>query len=279
MDMGLSGRPALITGSSGGIGAEIARSLATEGCPVLVHGRGAESARRVAERLRASGATAEVVLGDVTDAADAERVAEAARGFGVRILVNNTGPFSEHSWETSTPDDWRDALDSNVVATVRLTQALLPVLRSDGWGRVITIGSRANTTPLPNMVEYSAAKAAVVNLTTSLAQHLAGSGVTANCVSPGVILTDSARRMFETRAASESWPQRDWPDIEARVASEYAPNPSGRLGRAEDIAAAVTYLASPLADYVNGVELRVDGGITGTPLVTAGSASSSRTGS
>lgn len=127
---------------------------------------------------------------------------------------------------------------------------------------MITIGSRAVRTPLPNMVTYSAAKAAVVNMTTSLARHLAGTGVTANCVSPGVIVTPSMYRMFEERAAAggEEGAGRD----EADIVAEYAPNPSGRLGRPQDIAAAVAYLASPLADYVNGIELRVDGGITGT---------------
>ncbi|MGH8878108.1 MAG: SDR family NAD(P)-dependent oxidoreductase, partial [Stackebrandtia sp.] len=163
--MNLTGRPALITGSSGGLGAAIAERLASEGCPVLVHGRNAATANELAGRLAGSGVTADVVLGDVTVAEDAARIADAARGFGVRILVNNAGPFAENSWETATPDDWRDVLDSNVVATVRLTQELLPSLRSAGWGRVVTIGSRANTTPLANMVEYSAAKAAVVNLT------------------------------------------------------------------------------------------------------------------
>lgn len=116
------------------------------------------------------------------------------------------------------------------------------------------------------MAAYSAAKAAVVNMTTSLARHLAGTGVTANCVSPGVIVTPSMYRMLEERAAAgedTGAGPAGGPD-EADIVAEYAPNPSGRLGRPEDIAAAVAYLASPRADYVNGIELRVDGGITGT---------------
>lgn len=118
-------------------------------------------------------------------------------------------------------------------------------------------------TPLPNMVEYSAAKAAVVNMTTSLAQHLTGSGVTANTVSPGVIATDGLIAMFEQRLAREGKTD-DLDERLAQMAHDYAPNPSGRLGTPEDIAAAVAFLASPLADYVNGTNLRVDGGITGT---------------
>ncbi|UYB39354.1 SDR family oxidoreductase [Streptomyces sp. Je 1-4] len=263
MDLRLAGHGALVTGSSAGIGATIAETLADEGCDVLVHGRNAGAAAAVAEQVAARGVRAEVVLGDLTEPGVAEQVALTARDFGAHILVNNAGPFAEHDWESSRPSDWRTAFEGNVLPTVRVSQTLLPSLRAHGWGRVITIGSRAVRTPLPHMATFSAAKAAVVNMTTSLARHLAGTGVTANCVSPGVIVTPSMYRMFEERAAEEDGPQ-DGPD-EADLVKEYAPNPSGRLGRPADIAAAVAYLASPLADYVNGIELRVDGGITGTP--------------
>ncbi|MEW1748167.1 SDR family NAD(P)-dependent oxidoreductase [Streptomyces angustmyceticus] len=267
MDLRLAGQGALVTGSSSGIGATIAHMLADEGCDVLVHGRDAGAATVVAEQVAARGVRAEVVLGDLTEPGVAEQVALTARDFGARILVNNAGPFAEQDWESSGPADWRAAFEGNVLPTVRVSQTLLPSLRAHGWGRVITIGSRAVRTPLPNMAAYSAAKAAVVNMTTSLARHLAGTGVTANCVSPGVIVTPSMARMFEERAGADEGSgagAADGPD-EAKIVAEYAPNPSGRLGRPEDIAAAVTYLASPLADYVNGIELRVDGGITGTP--------------
>lgn len=264
MDMRLAGRSALVTGSSGGIGAAIADSLAAEGCDVLVHGRDPAAAAEVAERVKARGVRTGVVLGDLADPDGAERVAAAAREFGVRILVNNAGPFVEHDWDGADPTDWQDALNGNVVSVVRVTRALLPSMREHGWGRVITIGSRAATTPLPTMVEYSAAKAAVVNMTVSLARHLAGTGITANCVSPGVILSPSLQRMFQARAA-ERGESTEWSRVEQRMVTEYAPNPTGRLGRGEDIAGAVAYLASPIADYVNGTELRVDGGLTPTP--------------
>lgn len=189
MDLRLAGHGALVTGSSSGIGATIAQMLAEEGCEVLVHGRDAGAAAVVAEQVAARGVRAEVVLGDLTEPGVAEQVALTARDFGARILVNNAGPFAEQDWENSGPADWRAAFEGNVLPTVRVSQTLLPSLRAHGWGRVITIGSRAVRTPLPNMAAYSAAKAAVVNMTTSLARHLAGTGVTANCVSPGVIVT------------------------------------------------------------------------------------------
>ncbi|MFF8898917.1 SDR family NAD(P)-dependent oxidoreductase [Streptomyces lydicus] len=279
MDLRLAGHGALVTGSSSGIGTTIAETLADEGCDVLVHGRDAGAAAAVAERVAARGVRAEVVLGDLTEPGVAEQVALTARDFGAHILVNNAGPFAEHDWDSAQPSDWRAAFEGNVLPTVRVSQTLLPSLRAYGWGRVITIGSRAVRTPLPNMVAYSAAKAAVVNMTTSLARHLAGTGVTANCVSPGVIVSPSMFRILQGQTdekdqadeangeagdAGREDASADGPD-EADIVAEYAPNPTGRLGRPEDIASAVAYLASPRADYVNGIELRVDGGITGTP--------------
>jgi 3-oxoacyl-[acyl-carrier protein] reductase len=264
MDLELSGRRALVTASSGGIGAVMARRLAHERCAVLVHGRDAARATEVADGVRAEGGEAEVVLGDLTDDEAAAEVAVRARSWGVDVLVNNAGPFAEHDWETAEPSAWLDAMNGNVVSAVRLIRVLIPPMRESGWGRIVNVGSRAATSPLPNMVDYSAAKAAVVNMTTGLARHLAGSGITANTVSPGVIVTEGMRRMFEDRAAAQGRPA-SWAELEPQVLAEYAPNPSGRLGTADDVAAAVAFLASPLAGYINGIDLRVDGGITPVP--------------
>ncbi|MFI0479858.1 SDR family NAD(P)-dependent oxidoreductase [Actinomadura sp. 9N215] len=264
MDLELGGRKALVTASSGGIGAAVAARLAAEGCAVLVHGRDAERAGAVAAQVRSAGGTAEVVLGDLTDDDAAAEVAGRAAAWGVDVLVNNAGPVAEHDWDDAGPDAWLTAMDGNVLSAVRVIRAVLPGMRERGWGRVINLGSRAATTPLPNLVEYSAAKAAVVNLTTSLARHLAGTGVTANTVSPGVIVTTGMRKLFEDGAARRGWPQ-DWKDLEPLVAAEYAPNPTGRLGTPGDIAATVAFLASPLAGYINGIDLRVDGGLVPVP--------------
>ncbi|GID15785.1 3-oxoacyl-ACP reductase [Actinocatenispora rupis] len=261
MDLQLNGRRALVTASSGGIGAAVAHRLAAEGCRVLVHGRDAGRAGAVADAIRTAGGTAEVVLGDLTDAAQTEQVAAAAQAFGVRILVNNAGPVAQRDWRTADPAAWAATFDGNVVSAVRLIRALVPAMRADGWGRVVNLGSRTATAPQPNLVDYSAAKAAVVSLTNTLAKDLTGTGVTANVVSPGVVVTDGMREMFLADAPGPT----TWAELEPKLAREYAPNPAGRLGTPEDIAAAVAFLASPLAGYITGIDLRVDGGITGVP--------------
>lgn len=253
-----------MTASSGGIGAAVAERLAAEGCAVLVHGRDAARTSQVAERLRAAGATAETVLGDLTDDGAAAEVAGQAAAWGVDVLVNNAGPVAEHDWDDAGPAAWLAAMNGNVLSAVRVIRGVLPGMRERGWGRVINLGSRAATTPQPNLVEYSAAKAAVVNMTTSLARHLAGTGITANTISPGVIVTAGMRTLFEEGAARRGWPQ-EWDKLEPLVTAEYAPNPTGRLGTGDDIAAAVTFLASPLAGYINGTDLRVDGGLVPVP--------------
>lgn len=261
MDMKLQDKRALVTGASAGIGADIARGLAAEGCAVLVHGRDAQRAGALAKELRGMGAEAAVVLGDLGADESAAAVADRGVSWGTDILVNNAGPFSEHDWESADSEAWLSAMNLNVLSAARLIRALVPQMRERGWGRVINLGTRAVVTPLPNMVEYSAAKAAVVNMTVTLSRHLGGSGVTANTVSPGVTLTPGMQHMFEERARAQGREREAWREL----ARDYAPNPCGRLGTGQDIAAAVTFLASPLADYINGVNLRVDGGISGVP--------------
>lgn len=259
--MQLKGKRALVTGSSAGIGTEIARRLAGEGCAVQVHGRDAGRAEKVAAELRAAGAEAEAVLGDLGSDESAASIAERAIAWRTDILVNNAGPFAEHDWDSADTEAWAVAINLNVLSAVRLIQALVPGMRERGWGRIINLGTRAVVTPLPNMVEYSGAKAALVNMTATLAEYLAGSGITANVVSPGVTLSAGMQRMFEERAAAQGRDAGAWMEL----AEAYAPNPCGRLGTADDIAVAVTFLASPLAGYINGTNLMVDGGITGVP--------------
>lgn len=264
MDMLLRGRTALVTGSSAGIGAVIASQLAAEGCRVLIHGRDEDKVARQVEQIRRDGGQADGVTGDLGYRAQTEAMlAEVVDRGPVDILVANAGPFSEHTFDEATDEDFLRAFETNVLSVVSCVRALLPAMRAGGWGRLITITTRGVVAPLPNMVDYSTAKAAVTNLTGSLSQHLAGSGITANTISPGVILTPGMQQMFQARADAAG-DTRPWDELEADIVAGYAANPTGRLGRPEDIAAAAVFLASPRADYINGSTLRVDGAITAT---------------
>jgi len=185
------------------VGAAIVEQLALESCEVIVHGRRSEPAAAQAERIKRAGGDAEVLLGDLTVAGQPELLCAAALADGpVHVLVANAGPFVEHRFTEATREDSIAAFAGNVLSAVGCARALIPAMRRRGWGRIITIGTRGVATPLPNMVEYSAAKAALVNATGALARELAGSGITANVVSPGVILTSGLREMFEERARS-----------------------------------------------------------------------------
>jgi 3-oxoacyl-[acyl-carrier protein] reductase len=263
MDLNLSGKKALVTGSSSGIGEGIAKTLAREGAIVTVHGRNSDRARRVADEINKTGGKAFVAAGDLIKDAEARRVAETAIKTmgGVDILVNNAGGADGEpvTWGGGTIEDWREKFEQNLFGSVRLLQALLPRMRTQGWGRIVQVATGWAMQPGTVAVDYAAAKAALVNTTVSLAKDLAGTGITANTISPGPILTPTLERTARGVAKAQDWGE-SWEEIEKNFVKHIVPNPTGRIGRVEDIAAAVTFLASPLAGYINGANLRVDGG-------------------
>lgn len=264
VDLHLTGKRALVTGASAGTGATIARSLAAEGADVVVHGRDGRRARDVADGIVAAGGRAAVVLGDLSTRAGAERVArEAVDAFGsVDVLVNNAGLIGSYEqWDDTTDEDWAAMYDGVVLVVVRLVQALRGHMTGNGWGRIITLSSAQSGQPFAMMPHYSTAKGALHTMNKSLSKQLDRTGVTANVISPGIIVTDRIRRRM-TEAAAREGRSTDWPDIETHVLTTELDNPSGRLARPEDVAYAVTVLASPRADHINGANLRVDGGST-----------------
>jgi 3-oxoacyl-[acyl-carrier protein] reductase len=260
MDLGLSGKRALVTGSSAGIGKAIATLLAGEGAQVVVHGRDEARAELVAETIRAGGGAAEVTIGDLSSDEGADAVAvEATRGGQIDILVNNAGGYEHRSWAELTAEQWLDSYQHNVLSGVRLINRLVPGMRERGWGRVIQVGGGLAVQPIAAQPDYNATLAARHNLAVSLARELRNSGVTSNVVAPGAILVPSVRELLTRAAPGYGWGS-SWADIEHGAVRDLVPNDVGRLGRPEEIAAAVAYLASPLADYVSGAVLRVDGG-------------------
>ena len=266
MDLQLTGKRAFITGSSIGIGEEIARTLALEGATVVVHGRDRERAELVAADIVSSGGVAIVVTGDLTDDGQVEKLCAVLGDqlAGVDILVNNAGGSGEkHKWEETAVEAWADAYDRNVLAAVRLTNRLLPTMRAAGWGRIVNISSMAGTMPPAGGPDYSACKAAMNNLTLSLAKSVAADGITVNAVSPGTVLTPKLESAFRDLASKNGWADRKakWIEVERAVLPHVAPVPIGRVGTSSDIANAVAFLCSPLAGYITGMDLRVDGGM------------------
>ncbi|GHO98213.1 3-oxoacyl-ACP reductase [Reticulibacter mediterranei] len=260
MDLRLAGKRALVTGSSSGIGEAIVKQLAAEGVAVVVHGREESRANAVAEAIRAGGGSAEVALGDLTTDAGADAVAAAALAGGpIDILVNNAGFIGYLSWTEATVADWAQIYNTNVISGVRMIQRLVPQMRERHWGRVIQIGGGLSQQPGAIMPHYNATLAARHNLAVSLARELKDTGVTSNVVSPGAILTEKAQAQFTHMSQAHGWGET-LEEIERNATQALAPNDVGRLGRPEEIAAAVAYLASPVAGYVSGATLRVDGG-------------------
>jgi 3-oxoacyl-[acyl-carrier protein] reductase len=260
MDLRLAGKRALVTGSSAGIGAAIARWLAAEGAGVVVHGRDEGRALAVADGIKADGGNVSVALGDLSTDAGADAVAVAALDGGdIDILVNNAGTYGHLAFMETTADRWAQTYQDNVISGVRMIQRLVPPMRERGWGRVIQIGGGLAQQPSPIQPDYNASLAARHNLAVSLARELRGTGVTSNVVAPGAIRVAAVEELFTAMAPSAGWGDT-WEQIERGAVRDLAPNDTGRLGRPEEIASAVAYLASPLADYVSGAVLRVDGG-------------------
>lgn len=261
MDLQLQGKRALVTGSSGGIGEGIAKTLAKEGVAVVVHGRNEQQANRVSQEITTTGGKAVVVLGDLSKDDDAQNVAEAALAAlgGIDILVNNAGGYAQVNWMESSPAKWADMYNHDVLSMVRLVQHLAPQMKQIGWGRFIQISSSAGVQPYAFGPDYSAAKAAINNLSVSLAKDLAGTGITANTISPGPIMTAGFEQLWRDYAKTKGWGD-DWNEIERNVVKEVLPNPTGRVGRIEEVANVVALVASPLGGYINGANLRVDGG-------------------
>ncbi|RKN44748.1 SDR family NAD(P)-dependent oxidoreductase [Streptomyces hoynatensis] len=238
---------ALVTGASRGLGAAIAGRLAAEGWAVAVgcHA-GLAQARRVAGEIRAAGGTAREFAADVTDEAEVARLVEeitATLGPVTALVLNATGPQPNIAPEKLGWQDHLDQLTFFVKSPTLLMQAVLPAMRENGGGRIIQIGSDVLERALPDMSAYVAAKAAQHALTRCWARALGEYGITVNTVAPGWIPVE---RHAGTPAES--------------LASYTAEVPLGRMGRPEDVAAAVAFLASPQAGFVTGERVKVNGG-------------------
>lgn len=184
----------------------------------------------------------------------------------IAILVNNAGGSggAREGWDKAQPVSWASAYDRNVLAALRITSHLLPAMRQAGWGRVINISSVAATMAPSTAPDYAASKAAMNAMTSSLAKAVAAQGVTVNAVSPGTIRSATLDARFREAAVQQGLMSKDaaWEDVETAVLPFFAQVPVGRVGTLDKIADAVAFLASPVAAYITGVNLRIDGGLS-----------------
>jgi NAD(P)-dependent dehydrogenase (short-subunit alcohol dehydrogenase family) len=264
MELGLRDKSVLVTGSSRGTGAVIAEHLAREGAMVFVHGlEVADAQSSIADGLRRQGFAAHAVSGDIRTDEGADRVASELHAITDRVdvLVNNYGAPARGDWHTATTAQWVEVYEQNVLSAVRMIDRFVPGMRQRGWGRVIQIATIGAIRPNKRMPHYYAAKGAMANLTASLVKELAGTNITVNTISPGLIHTAEVEANFRSLAQRRGW-AGDWNEIEARGVELLMPNPTGRLARREEVADVVTFVASERASYLNGVHLRVDGGAT-----------------
>jgi len=253
-----------VTGSNSGIGEGIARMLAEEGCAVVIHGRNRQRAERVAAEIGAVG----LALGDLATDEGADVTFEAARkalGGSIEILVNNAGgsgggnTTSRPVLEVTVPE-WLATYESNTLAAVRMIQRIAPEMVAARWGRIIQISSAVGVQPNNLGPDYSGAKAAINNLTVTLAGSLKGTGITVNTVSPGVIITPGMLSWGRKIAAASGWGDPSPEELEKRIATERLNLPAGRIGRVEDIGVVICLLASPRSGYITGANYRIDGG-------------------
>ena len=240
----LSGKTALVTGASGGIGSAIARALHSQGAEVILSGTREAILSEVADQLAIR---VHAIAADLENPKSIESLvkkAELISDGGVDIVVNNAGIVHDNLLVRMKDEEWQKVLDINLSAGYKITQGLLRGMMKRRWGRIIGISSVVGTTGNPGQTNYAAAKAGMVGFSKALALEVATRGITVNVVSPGMIETAMTSNLSD--------------DQSARLLSSI---PTGRLGKPEEIAASVVYLASEEAAYVTGLTLHVNGGM------------------
>lgn len=258
MDLGITGRTALVLGAGSGLGEAIAHALAQEGVTVVVAGRTLAKVEATAADITTAGGHAHALAWDLAelDVVDERvRAAEELAGGGIDILVNNTGGPPPGGVLGHEQQVWETHFRSMVLSVIAITDRVVPGMRERGWGRVVTSTSSGVVAPIPGLGLSNALRSALVGWSKTLAGQVAGDGVTANVVVPGRITTERTAFLDESRAQREGRP------VEEVAAESRATIPAGRYGEPHEYGQTVAFLASVPAAYVTGSVVRVDGGL------------------
>lgn len=257
MDLGLKGRVALVAAASRGLGRAIAWELAREGADVAICARGKEQLKRTAAEIaKESGARIVAIAADVTSTRDVLEMVETVtkRFQRLDILVCNAGGPPPGPSLLFSDEDWRKAVELNLLSTVRLIRAAAPHMQKNHWGRIIALTSVSVKQPIPDLILSNAARSGVIGLTKTLALELAPDGITVNSVCPGFTRTERVVELARARA------EREGTTVDEVLAGYDRQIPMGRMGQPEELAALVAFLASERASYITGTAIQVDGG-------------------
>ena len=249
MSQKLSGRVAVVTGASKGLGKAMAVALAAEGARVALIARDHEHLAELAETIRSDGGAVHAFPTDVTSEEQVRRTSQdiVARFGEVNILINNAGINLRKSIGDLTLEDWHSVMDTNVTSAFLMCRTLLPHMRGRGYGRIINMTSIMSHVSMPNRVAYSASKAALLGMTRALALELAPEGITVNGISPGPFVTEMTRPLLDN----------------AEVSAQMVANiPLGRWGKPEEVGQLAVYLCSEEAAFITGTDILIDGGWT-----------------
>jgi len=259
MNLELTGKLALVTGSTAGIGYAIAEALAREGARVIVNGRTAKRVEQAIKQIRSSVPQAQLES-LAADLGNAEGARTAVQRFSeVEILINNLGIFEPKSFEQIPDDDWFRFFEVNVMSGVRLSRAYLPGMRKRNWGRILFISSESAVQIPSEMIHYGMTKTAQLAISRGLAETTAGTGITVNTVLPGPTASEGVNVFVDDLAKSA---KKERSEIESDFFRNMRPSSLlQRFARPDEVAALVTFLCSPLSSATNGSALRADGGV------------------
>lgn len=257
MDLGLTGKIAIVSGSSRGLGYATALLLAQEGAKVAINGRNARQLEVTAQKIGdQSGQEVLAVPGNVTNPEDVTMLIEKTANYygGIDILVTNSGGPPAGRFDSFTDQDWLQAVELSFMSHVRMIRAALPYLRKSSHAAVLTISSYAVKQPVPNLILSNSIRAATVGLTKSLALELGDQGIRFNSILPGWTATERVTELMANRASVNKT------SLEIEIEKQSKEIALGRMAVPEEFARAAVFLVSPAASYITGVMLNVDGG-------------------